>query len=343
MTATLTTEQATTPDRPQRKFKPDRDVPPWKGPYRPYDIVKEGIIALVVVAILVVGLALIFGSPDTPAVTLKSWSSHDPVDFAQTAITELDGTSGTGTYGPPYNTWQPGESQNLGPVSLERLFGVRHPVDTATDFVVGPLRSLPGNPALDAALSQWDSASPAQRQAWTAAYEKAAPDAKFTDGRLAVPHGDYGPVGVLIGALTTMARSGALDANLVSGDSLYSTDYTKPLLFIADGQYMANLADAQNLTGSQWGMMNEVGNYPGQAWLWLYTLWYQVPPMNSSSNADVQVWAIMAVLTLALILLPFIPGLRSIPRWIPLYRLVWRRHYALSAPQVAGDGRDPPT
>ena len=32
-----------------------------------------------------------------------------------------------------------------------------------------------------------------------------------------------------------------------------------------------------NLLGSQWGMMNETGAYPGQAWLWLYTFWYQVP------------------------------------------------------------------
>jgi hypothetical protein len=24
---------------------------------------------------------------------------------------------------------------------------------------------------------------------------------------------------------------------------------------------------------------------------------------------------------------PFIPGLRSIPRWIPIHRLVWRNYY----------------
>jgi hypothetical protein len=217
-------------------------------------------------------------------------------------------------------------------------------VDTTRDFVLNPLRSLPDNPQLASALAAWDSASVSQRQAWTAAYEKAAQHATFKDGRLVVPKGDYGPVGVMISELTNMARSGALDANLISGDELYSTDYTKPLLYIADGQYMANLATQQNLTGSQWGMMNETGNYPGQAWLWLYTLWYQVPPMNSSDNGDVEVWAIMAVLTLALIFLPFIPGLRSIPRWVPLYRLVWRRHYAAAsaASSTGGDGRGPP-
>jgi hypothetical protein len=69
------------------------------------------------------------------------------------------------------------------------------------------------------------------------------------------------------------------------------------------------------------------GSWPGQPWLWLYTMWYQVPPMNSSANADVLVLAIMAVLSLALLVLPFIPGLRSIPRLIPVHRIIWRRYY----------------
>ena len=76
-------------------------------------------------------------------------------------------------------------------------------------------------------------------------------------------------------------------------------------------------------------MMNETGNFPGQAWLWLYTMWYQVPPFTTSwsANADALVWALMMVLTLVLILLPFIPGLRSIPRWTRIYKLVWRDYY----------------
>jgi hypothetical protein len=28
------------------------------------------------------------------------------------------------------------------------------------------------------------------------------------------------------------------------------------------------------------GGMNETGSYPGQPWLWLYTLWYQVPQFS---------------------------------------------------------------
>jgi hypothetical protein len=33
-------------------------------------------------------------------------------------------------------------------------------------------------------------------------------------------------------------------------------------------------------------------------------------------------------LSLGLVLLPYIPGLRSIPRWVPVHRLIWRQWYA---------------
>jgi hypothetical protein len=35
----------------------------------------------------------------------------------------------------------------------------------------------------------------------------------------------------------------------------------------------------------------------------------------------------MAVLSLALVCIPFIPGVRSIPRYIPIHRLIWRDYY----------------
>ena len=35
----------------------------------------------------------------------------------------------------------------------------------------------------------------------------------------------------------------------------------------------------------------------------------------------------MGVVGALLLFLPFIPGLRSVPRVIPVYRLIWREHY----------------
>ncbi len=126
-----------------------------------------------------------------------------------------------------------------------------------------------------------------------------------------------------------MAQSGGLDGLLLSeGGTFYQTDYTAALLFMGDGGHLSGLAQDQHLLGNQWGVMNETGRYPGQAWLWLFQMWYQIPPYNTSTSVDLLVVLTMAVLSVALILVPFIPGLRDIPRWIPIHRLIWRRFYA---------------
>jgi hypothetical protein len=139
-----------------------------------------------------------------------------------------------------------------------------------------------------------------------------------------VKPGDYGPVPVLAARFLTLARSGGLEGLLTSHSTFYVDDETKPLLLLSDGAYLEDQARADHLGGDQWGMMNETGNYPGQPWMWLYTFWYQVKPFSTSDNADALVWALMAVLTLGLILLPFIPGLRSLPRYLGVHRLIWR-------------------
>jgi hypothetical protein len=312
----------------QRRFNPDRDARPWKGGSRPYDIAKELTICFVVVLLLVLLLSALFSSPDDHAITLQQWSGSDQVDFAQTAITELNGTSGSAQYGPPYNHVS-GVSQKIGPISLESLAGVRIPVNPSQDFVLGPLSTVTGVPSLQRALAAFNAASPEQQTSWEDAYSKAVAKASVLRGALLVPEGRYGPVGTMIDQLTRMARSGALDASMINQDGFYGTNYTKSLLFVADGQYFASQGDAKHLSGDQWGMMNETGNFPGQAWLWLYTFWYQIPPFTTSwsANADVLVWALMMVLTVILILVPFIPGLRSIPRWSRVYRVIWRDYY----------------
>ncbi|MFH8768101.1 MULTISPECIES: hypothetical protein [unclassified Streptomyces] len=295
---------------------------PAAFPTRPYDLVKEFTIALVVVALLTAGLAAVFSSPDVRPVTLASWARADGADFTATAVTELGGTSGTAEYGPPYNH-TPGAAQKLGPVGLQSAAGVRVPVDTAKDFVLHPLRDVPEPPAVTAALATWDAAPAARQQAWAAAYSDALTKARGG----AVPTGDYGPVPVLTARLLELARSGALDGELQAEGKFYQTDYTRPLLFLSDGSYLESLARAEHLGGDQWGMMNETGNYPGQAWLWLYTFWYQIEPFKSSGNADALIWGVMALLSLGLMLVPFIPGVRSVPRWTRVHRLIWRTYY----------------
>ena len=295
----------------------------WSGRTREYDLVKEFVVALVVVSLVSVGLAAVFSSPDEKQVTLAQWSNAAAPDFLTTAASELDGTSGTATYGAPYTHVTDAE-QKIGPVSLQHLVGVTTPVDTANDFVVRPLAAVAGEPALTAALAIWRGGTAAARNDWATAYDDALGKA---DGDATKVTGDFGPVPLMLGRLLTLAQSGGLEGALLLQGHFYNTDYTRPILFLADGTYLEDKAVAQHLGGNQWGMMNETGKYPGQAWLWLYTFWYQVKPFSTSDNADAQVWAIMMALSVGLMAVPFLPGIRSVPRLIPVHRLIWRDYY----------------
>ncbi|MGN6868262.1 MAG: hypothetical protein ACTHMY_07655 [Solirubrobacteraceae bacterium] len=298
----------------------------WKGGYRFYDIVKEACIALAVVVALCLLLTVLFSSPDEKPSTVQSWARTDPVDFVTTATAELDGSSDTAGYGPPYN--HASDGQHIAFLYPQKWLGVSHPVDTARDFVLAPLRSIPSQPALQAAVSTYEFAPANNQNAWTSAYQTALSKAKANqDGSITVPAGKYGPVPAMMASLLGFAQSGGLDGALLSSKQFYETDYTKPLMLLADGGLLANRAEAEHLLGGQWGMMNETGSYPGQVWLWLYTFWYQIKPFSTSANADILVMAVMGALSLALILVPFIPGVRDIPRWIPIYKLIWRNYY----------------
>ena len=304
----------------------DESYRQWKGAYHPYDILREATIALGVVLALAVVLTVLFSSPDDPPSTVKQWSRSDPVDFVTTATTELDGSSTTGSYGPPYNHNSAG--QHIAFIHLAKWLGVSHPINTAQDFVLAPLRSITGQPQLQTAISTYQAAPAKARAGWTSAYETALGKASATrGGSFTVKSGHYGPLPVMMRSLLTFAQSGGLDGALLTSRQFYQTDYTKPLLFMADGGVLTKRAQTQHLLGTQWGMMNETGSYPGQVWLWLYTFWYQIKPFSTSANADILVIAIMGVLTLALILIPFIPGIRDLPRRIPIYKLIWRDHY----------------
>jgi len=255
----------------------------WTGEKRRYDLVREAAIATAAVALLTVLLSFLFSSQDVKPVTVSQWANAAPKDFLQTAIAELDGTSGVASYGPPY-THVAGAGQNIvGGISIARALGVRIPIDTANAFVLGPL-SIPAqaNPRLAAALAEYRRAPAAQQQAWTAAFSGALDRGAFAHGPA------VGPVSVLMADLLQMARSGGLDGALVSTNRFYQTNFTKSLLFLSDGGYLESL------------------------------------------NADAQIWALMAILSLAFVCVPFIPGIRSIPLYVPVYRLIWRDYYRRS-------------
>ena len=306
-----------------RRAAAKADRAAWRGPTKRYDILKEGTIATLVILVLTVGLASLLSSPDDPPVTVRSWVQVDPGDFLATAATELDGSSLSANYGPPYNNGS-GSVQRL-LFSPQTWFGVTQPIDAAQTYVLGPLaKTAPTDPALAAALATYNAASADQQSKWTASYEKAVANVKFVNGAPVLPAGNYGPVPVMLASELTLARSGAIDADLSGAQPFYGTDFTKPLLFLADGGYYVDQATAGHLTGNQWGVMNETGSYPGQPWLWLYQLWYHLPGWRNSTNVDLIAIYMTGLATILLLAIPFIPGLRDIPRWIPVHRLIWR-------------------
>ncbi len=301
------------------------DLEKWHGPTRSYDIIKEGVIAIVVVAVLALSLAALFSSPDDHALTMKSWGTENAADFVVTATGELAGSTTSAGYGPPYNTAADGQTF-LG-FSPAKAIGVTTPVDPANDFVINPLKQL-HDPTIDAAVSTWTAASADQQGKWANAYADALSKSNGATS-VADTNNAFGPVPTLVTGLLGMATSGALDGALTTQDSILPTDFTKSMLFLADSDgYFSAKATDQHLQGDQMGMMNETGSYPGQSWLWLMSFWYQVNPFASSDNADLQIFLIMGLLSIAFMLIPFIPGIRRIPHLIPVHRIIWRDYYA---------------
>jgi hypothetical protein len=295
---------------------------------KPYDLVREALIALAAVFVLVLILASVFSSPDAPAVTIRQYATAQPVSFLQTVLRELDGTGTIASYGPPYNHGT-GSLQAIGPISPQRWAGVRIPVNTAQDFVLQPLTDISHvQPTVAAALSQFNKATPAQQAKWEASYGSAlASAAKAGQPTTTTPPTSAGPVGVMLPELLHVAQLGALEGLMVSNQSrVYVTNYTLPLLFLS-GPALTAQAQHYHLLSTQWGMMNETGNYPGAVWLWLYTFWYQISPFKTAKSGDLLIMGVMGLLTVGFILTPWIPGVNRLPRKLRIYRIIWRDWY----------------
>jgi hypothetical protein len=165
---------------------------------------------------------------------------------------ELNGQSGTATYGAPYNN-APDSGQKLGPLPLQRWGGVRVPVDTADDFVLGPLRAVPNDPALAAALTTYAAAPADQQNTWASDYGDAL--SKAPDGDPAkVAKGDYGPVPTLTSGLLNLAGQRRPDGALTSerGQRLRQR-LPKPLMFLADGSYLRTRLSANTWPATSGG------------------------------------------------------------------------------------------
>ncbi len=296
-------------------------------PMKPYDLIREGLIVFFVVAVVIIALAVLFGSPDYPAVRAKDVARRQPIAYLKTSANILAGNSSIQGYGPPY-TPNPGNAQRLWGVAPATWLGVTIPLNPAEGLVLKPLaRVALLNDSVAGALRTYRRASFDQQQSWTKAYLTALDKATVANGQVQVPAGEYGPVDTLMKGMLDLGRAGLLEGALESGAQLpYALDFTRPLLFFQD-DVDHNVARTLDMSGDQWGISHETGDYPGAWWLWPYTLLYQIPPMSTSPNGDLQAGAIMTAVFLVMLFMPFMPILNRLPRWLGVYKLIWRDWY----------------
>ena len=294
---------------------------------KPYDLIREGLIVLGIVAALVIVLAIIFKSPNAPTVRGEDVAKNQPLDYMKTATDFLSGESELQEYGPPYTKDTDNIQRILGPGPAV-ILGVTMPMDARQEFVIAPLEKVAVfSRDVASALKVWKAASEDQQKAWTKAYSDALDKGEEADGQVKVAAGDYGPVPVMIAGMLDLGRAGLLEGALTSSERLpYTLDNTKAMLFFQE-DVDQNVAEGYDMKGTQWGITHEVGNLPGPWWLWPYAIWYQIPPLTTAPNADVIVGSLMMLFFLLLLFAPFIPVLKHLPKWIPIYRIIWRDWY----------------
>jgi len=195
------------------------------------------------------------------------------------------------------------------------------------------------NPAVGAALRTYEAATTAEQQMWLKAYLAALDKATVAGGQVQLPTGEYGPVPALMTGLLDLGRAGLLEGALADSARLpFTLDVTRALLFFQD-DVDHSVASSLDMLGGLWGISHETGPYPGAWWLWPYTFVYQIPPMSSSPNGDLQVGVIITALFLLTVFTPFVPGLNQLHSRLGVYRLIWRDWYRRQAAPRAGQGQ----
>jgi len=293
---------ASTTPTPASDRPPDRLVRHvfWKYPIL-------AIVLLVVVAVL----AAAVGSPNWPKDTIAAVTKDNPGGAIMAFTQELDGTA-TST-------------------SNAQEFGMNDPGQV---FVKGPLRQA--GPMLSSdiqsAIATYDAASPQQQTSWASAYDKALgtimPSGGGDMGGIASPDytkidtlkGDFGPVPVLVKANLQLAQNGFLEQYLQAVEPGHSYHLTN--IWLYDHPNMLNTAVAEGLTDDQWGMVKERG-FPVGPWYLIIPAVFHVYFPGGVTGPGFVLWNLLFAAIL-LFVVPLVPGIRDIPRYLKLYRFIYR-------------------
>jgi hypothetical protein len=296
---TATAAPTTPSDRPSERLV--RHVF-WKYPLL-------SVVLLVVVAVL----AAIVGSPNYPRDTIAGVTRADPGGGILAFTQELDGTSSSSANAQEFGMGDPGQV-----------------------FVLTPLRQaapLLGSNTLQQAIATYDGASATQQQAWASNYGKALgtimpsgggamssgiPSPDFS--KIDTLKGDFGPIPVLVKADLQLAQNGYLEQYLQAVDPGHSYHLTN--IWLYDHPQMLNTAVAQGLTDDQWGMVKERGFSVGPWYLAIPAVFHVYFPGGVTGPGFI-LWNLLFAAFL-LFVIPLVPGVRDIPRYLKLYRFIYR-------------------
>ena len=284
---------------------------------------KYPLISLATLVLLVI-VAAAAGSPNVARATIVQAATDDPGGCVLAFTHELAGAGTSNQNATEFGMGDPAQVFVLRPL--------RAALPLLGQVKVAHLRVL--QPAdVRTAVAMYDAAAPAQRVSWARTYHVAldalAPN-MGGDEDMGVPspdymkigtmRGDFGPVPVLVEADLFLAETGFLERYLQDVSPGHS--YHLVNIWLYDHPELLTTAVREGLTDDQWGMIKERGFGVGP--------WYLVVPNfihiylpNGETGAGFVLWNV-ALALLLLFAVPLLPGVRSLPRRLKLYRFIYR-------------------
>lgn len=296
-----------------------KDAPPerlvrhvfWKYPI----IAAIALIALVILAAAV-------GSPNFPRETIVWAATTNPGGAILGSTQELDGTSASSVNAAEYGMGDPAQTLALNPIRTAVPLIGRVTVQGLPALQVSDIRQ---------ALTAYDSASAEQRLTWSSNYHKAlgtitpmgsgsmgTVSPEFT--KINMLKGDFGPVPELVETDLYLAQTGYLEQYFQGVEPGHSFHLTN--IWCYDHPTMLNTAVSEGLTDDQWGMVKERGFSVGPWYLVAPAVFHVYFPGGATGKGFV-LWN-LALAVVLLFALPLVPGVRSLPTYLKLYRFIYR-------------------
>jgi hypothetical protein len=139
-------------------------------------------------------------------------------------------------------------------------------------------------------------------------------------GKVSTLQGDFGPVPALVEADLYLAQGGYLEQYLQAVDPGHSFHLTN--IWLYDHPNLLGTAVAQGLTDDQWGMVKERGFPVGPWYLFVPAVFHVYFPAGATGPGFV-LWN-LAFAAILLFVVPLVPGVRSLPKYLKLYRFIYR-------------------